>query len=119
MDYTAMEQYWIWLSSVEGIGAKRFYQLLSLYEDARSVWDALGGILAPPDIREALGPATFEKLRAARDECYFYRLFDRLELIAQPHLGQCLARPLASFGGADAGKVAAEKLSKYFEGAHI
>ena len=79
MDYTAMEQYWIWLSSVEGIGAKRFYQLLSLYEDARSVWDALGGILAPPDIREALGPATFEKLRAARDECYFYRLFDRLE----------------------------------------
>ena len=60
MDYTAMEQYWIWLSSVEGIGTKRFYQLLSLYEDARSVWDALGGILAPPDIREALGPATFE-----------------------------------------------------------
>ena len=43
MDYTAMEQYWIWLSSVEGIGTKRFYQLLALYEDARSVWDALGG----------------------------------------------------------------------------
>ena len=79
MDYTAMEQYWIWLSSVEGIGAKRFYQLLSLYEDARSVWDAMGGPLTPPDIREALGPATLENLRAARDECYFYRLFDKLE----------------------------------------
>ena len=25
MDYTAMEQYWIWLSSVEGIGAKRLF----------------------------------------------------------------------------------------------
>ena len=78
MDYTAMEQYWIWLSSVEGIGPKRFYQLLSLYEDARSVWDALGGVLTPPDMR-FLGTATLEKLRAARDERYFYRLFDRLE----------------------------------------
>ena len=76
---TVMEEYWIWLSSVEGIGAKRFYKLLSLYEDARSVWDAMGGPLTPPDIREALGPATLENLRAARDERYFYRLFDRLE----------------------------------------
>ena len=77
--YNPMEQYWVWLSSVEGIGAKRFYQLLSLYEDARSVWDAMGGPLTPPDIREALGPATLENLRAARDERYFYRLFDKLE----------------------------------------
>ena len=79
MDYTAMEQYWIWLSSVEGIGPKRFYQLLSLYEDARSVWDALGGVLVPPDIPAALGKAAFEKLRAARNERYFYTLFDKLE----------------------------------------
>ena len=79
MDYTAMEQYWIWLSSVDGIGPKRFYHLLSLYEDARSVWDALGGVLTPPDLRTALGPATLEKLRAARDERCFYSLFDRLE----------------------------------------
>ena len=78
MDYTAMEQYWIWLSSVEGIGPKRFYQLLSLYEDARSVWDALGGPLTPPDMK-VLGPQTLEKLRAARDAQYFYRLFDRLD----------------------------------------
>ena len=79
MDYTAMEQYWVWLSSVEGVGAKRFYQLLSLYEDARGVWDALGGVLTPPDIRDVLGPATLEKLRAARDAAYFYRLFDGLD----------------------------------------
>ena len=37
MTYSEMEQYWIWLSSVEGVGVKRFYQLLSLFEDARSV----------------------------------------------------------------------------------
>ena len=76
---TVMEQYWIWLSSVKGIGAKRFYRLLSLYGDARSVWDALGGPLTPPDIPAAVGKAAFGKLRAARDESYFYRLFDRLE----------------------------------------
>ncbi|MBR6890744.1 MAG: DNA-processing protein DprA [Clostridia bacterium] len=78
MDYTAMEQYWVWLSSVEGIGPKRFYRLISLYEDARNVWDALGGLLTPPDMR-ALGPVTLNHLRAARSEEYFYRLFDRLE----------------------------------------
>ena len=79
MEYTAMEQYWVWLTSVEGLGPKRFYQLLSLYEDARSVWDALGGILTPPDIASTVGPVVMERLRAARDERYFYRLFDRLE----------------------------------------
>ena len=50
MEYTAMEQYWIWLSSVEGIGPKKFYHLLSVYEDARGVWDALGGV--PPALRQ-------------------------------------------------------------------
>ena len=39
MDLSTMEQYWVWLSSVEGIGPKRFYQLISIYEDARAVWD--------------------------------------------------------------------------------
>lgn len=78
MDYTAMDQYWIWLSSVEGIGPKRFYQLLSLYEDARQVWDALGGLLTPPDML-VVGQAALNKLRKARDAGYFYRLFDRLD----------------------------------------
>ena len=78
MEYTAMDQYWVWLSSVEGIGQKRFYQLLSLYEDARQVWDALGGPLVPPDM-QIVGPQALNNLRAARSEAYFYRLFDRLE----------------------------------------
>lgn len=79
MEYTAMEQYWIWLSSVEGIGQKRFYQLLSLYEDARSVWDALSGPLVPPDMQQILGTAALSHLRAARSEEGFYRLFANLE----------------------------------------
>ena len=76
---TIMEEYWIWLSSVEGIGAKRFYQLLAMYEDARGVWDALGGVLVPSDIRDTVGPAAYENLLAARNERFFYQLFIALE----------------------------------------
>lgn len=66
MSYTDMEQYWIWLSSVEGIGPKRFYQLLSIYEDARSVWDALGAGGAP-DGMKFLGRPAMQALRDARE----------------------------------------------------
>ena len=78
MNYTAMEQYWIWLSSVEGIGPKRFYQMLSIFEDARNVWDCLGN---PNNltVMRFLGRKALENLRAARDEGYFYRLFERLD----------------------------------------
>ena len=78
MDYTAMEQYWIWLSSIDGIGIKRMYQLLTSYGDARSVWDALDGA-AMPDGMRFLGPTAFKKLRDARDSHYFYALFDKLD----------------------------------------
>ena len=80
MNYTPMEQYWIWLSSVEGIGPKRFYELLSVYEDARQVWDALGagGV---PDGMKSLGRQALKALREARDEAYFFRLFDRLDAL--------------------------------------
>lgn len=78
MEYSAMEQYWIWLSSVEGIGQKRFYQLLMMFEDARQVWDALGGPLIPPEM-QVVGPQALNNLRASRDEGYFYQLFDRLD----------------------------------------
>jgi len=75
MNYTAMEQYWIWLSSVEGVGVKRFYQLLSVFEDARSVWDNINA----PELKSILGPKILASLKAARDERYFYTLFDALD----------------------------------------
>ncbi len=68
-----MEQYWIWLSSVEGIGVKRFYQLMSLYEDARAVWDSAGPQMA------FLGEKALGNLLAARTERYLYGLFAGLE----------------------------------------
>lgn len=68
-----MEQYWIWLSSVEHIGPKRFYQLLSLYEDARNVWDNAGRGMA------FLGEKALSSLMKARTERYLYALFLALE----------------------------------------
>ena len=78
MNYTVLEQYWIWLSSIEGIGPKRFYQLLSLFEDARNLWDCLSNPNNLSALR-FLGRPALEHLKAARDEGYFYRLFDSLD----------------------------------------
>lgn len=78
MNYTAMEQYWIWLSSVEGIGPKRFYQLLSLFEDARTVWDCLANANNLVTMK-FLGRTTLQNLKNARNERYFYQLFESLD----------------------------------------
>ena len=74
MEYTKMEQYWIWLSSVDGIGVKRFYQLLSIFEDPEEVWNNIKA----PELK-FLGAKALSSLRAARDEKYFYSLFNALE----------------------------------------
>ena len=95
MNYTAMEQYWIWLSSVEGIGAKRFYQLLALYEDARTVWDALAD--GVPDEMRFLTKPTLQNLWSARHEGYFYELFDSMEkkgIRAVPRISEGYPAPL-------------------------
>lgn len=74
MEYSAMEQYWIWLSSVEGIGPRRFYQLLSLFSDARDIWENI----RDPKLN-ILGAKTLSALKAARNERYFYQLFAKLQ----------------------------------------
>lgn len=74
MHMDAMEQYWVWLSSVEGIGPVRFYQLMAEYGDPRAVWDAAQS----GDVR-GLGPKTKAKLREACSPSYFYKLFENLE----------------------------------------
>ncbi len=77
MEYNEMEQYWIWLSSIEGIGVKRFYQLLSIFEDPREVWNNIRA----PELRGILGSKVLQSLRDARDERYFYTLFANLESV--------------------------------------
>ena len=73
-NYDAMEQYWIWLASVPGIGSQKFYRLIGIYEDARNVWDNVGD-----ENMRFLGEKTLATLREARSERYFYALFSRLE----------------------------------------
>ena len=73
-NYDAMEQYWIWLATIPGIGIKKFYRLIGVYEDARAVWDNVGD-----SEMHFLGEKTLARLKKARSEQYFYRLFSRLE----------------------------------------
>ena len=81
MEYSVMDQYWIWLSAVEGVGPRRFYQILSLFTDPRDVWENVR------DKRlEFLGPKVLASLRKARDERFF---FDRI--------GQPLRAEIARF----------------------
>lgn len=72
--YDAMEQYWIWLSSVPNIGVKKFYRLIGIYEDARAVWDNVGDAGM-----RFLGEKALQSLREARTEKYFISLFSQLE----------------------------------------
>lgn len=74
MDLNVMEQYWVWLSSIDGIGPKRFYHLISIFEDARTVWDMAGD-----DAMKFLGASVVKKLKECRNERYFYELFAKLE----------------------------------------
>ena len=78
MYYSAEEQYWIWLSSVEEIGPITFFKLLNLYKSPRSVWDALGES-GFPEKMTFLNKRAWRNLKAARNEAYLFRLFDRLD----------------------------------------
>lgn len=73
MNLNTMEQYWAWLSSVEGIGPRRFYQLISIYQDARAVWDNVGD-----GDMQFLGEAALNNLRRARSEAYFHAYFEKM-----------------------------------------
>ena len=77
MSYTPIEQYWIWLSSVDGVGTTRFYQLLAMFGDARALWDALADGM--PEELKFLGRDAAQSLWSARQEGYFYDLFDAME----------------------------------------
>lgn len=74
MEYSKEAQYRIWLSSVDGIGVKRFYRLLSVFGDAETVWQNVDS----PETA-FLGPKVQSELRAARTEERLYKLFAAME----------------------------------------
>ena len=57
--------YWIWLSSIPGIGARRFYKLLEYFESPRRLYEA-----SKTEVEQAsriLGKKCWEKIAAARN----------------------------------------------------
>ena len=73
MYYTDRQKYWIWLSSVKGIGCANFFKLLNEYGEAENVWGQL--VLA----KSLLTPHVFKNLQQAREQAYFDDLFERME----------------------------------------
>ena len=61
MRYTEEQQYWIWLASLPGMGAKTFYRLLKAYGSAADFFDAAAG---GPDA-EGLPPELMKAAKAA------------------------------------------------------
>lgn len=76
MDYSEQERYWIWLSSIDRIGVKRFYTLIAEYGDAKSVYE---NAKAGDSIMEALGSAPAANLFACRNDKYIESIFRALE----------------------------------------
>ncbi len=61
---TEEKVYWVWLSTVPGIGARRFYKLIECFGTPRGVWEASLGALRTQ--REYLGDKTFEQIHLSR-----------------------------------------------------
>ncbi len=69
------KKYWIWLSSIEGVGAKSFYNLIAHFGDAETVWDnAKSGIQGV----EGVGSSVAAKISQCRDESYIEKHFEML-----------------------------------------
>ena len=73
MFYSDRQRYWIWLSSIPGIGPKTFLWLMEEYGEAKYVWEQL--ILA----KRMLPAETFKQLAKARTEEYMDSLFVKME----------------------------------------
>lgn len=73
MTYGEAQRYWIWLSSISGLGAKAFEKLMEEYGEPKYVWEQL--VLA----RRILSPRAFERLKEARSDEYMESLFRRME----------------------------------------
>ncbi len=73
MTYGDAQRYWIWLSSIPGLGGRTFEKLMMEYGEAKYVWEQL--ILA----RRLLPEKTYERLKASRCNEYMDRLFEDME----------------------------------------
>lgn len=73
MTYGEAQRYWIWLSSIQGVGVRTFERLMDEYGEAKYVWEQM--ILA----KRLLAPKVYSAIRAARTDEYMDQLFSRME----------------------------------------
>lgn len=73
MAYSEGQKYWIWLSSVYGLGARRFDELVDRFGPPQRVWEEFGPHLLP-----LLGQQAYAALCQARSAAYFDGLFESL-----------------------------------------
>ncbi|MGI6705428.1 MAG: DNA-processing protein DprA [Clostridia bacterium] len=76
ISYTKDEMFWIWLSSIEGIGPKRFYELVGLFGSPVEIWSASSKELEGLSF---LGSKTKSSLISAKKDEYIEKLFRDLE----------------------------------------
>lgn len=93
-----MEQYWIWLSSVRGVGPATFATLCKRFSDPRGVWDA-----AAHDALGNLSPELAANLRKAATKSVFDKIFDTLDergILPITKLSPCYSTLLADIHAA-------------------
>ena len=61
MEYSESERYWIWLSSLPGMSARRFYKILAVCGDAQAVFDR------PGDFKNLFDDRLYEELVASKN----------------------------------------------------
>ncbi|HOV68803.1 MAG TPA: DNA-processing protein DprA [Clostridia bacterium] len=76
MEYSEQEQILIWLSSIEGIGPKRYYGLISLYPDPFELWEELNPNNPALNI---LGDKVKRLVLENKSKDSINRLFEKLE----------------------------------------
>jgi len=74
MAYSREQKYWIWLSSVCGLGARKFDALMDACGQPQKVWEMFGGWMEP-----LLGKQAYDALGLARSVSYTEALFASIE----------------------------------------
>ncbi|MGI6169860.1 MAG: DNA-processing protein DprA, partial [Christensenellales bacterium] len=73
---TEQEKYWVWLSSIDNIGPRRFYALLEWFEDVRNIWDSAR---VDNDALDRFGTKIKAALVSARRDEYMEDVLRRIE----------------------------------------
>ncbi|MEG0584819.1 MAG: DNA-processing protein DprA [Christensenellaceae bacterium] len=96
INLTSEEKYWVWLSTVRGIGPVKFYDIINYFEDAKTAWENVGEI---SHIIKGIGDATAKNLIQSANDSYiedFLKELDTKQIKMVTRLDQCYPQTLAN-----------------------